>query len=391
MSRRRGGRRSLELNRITVVVGTRPEVIKMAPVVLELRRRDGCEACLVSTGQHRDLSAQALGIFGLRPDHDLRVMRRRQELPGLTSVLIEALSRLIRASRPDAVLVQGDTTTVLAAALAAFYERVPLAHVEAGLRSRDYLAPWPEEMNRRLTDAIAQWCFAPTDQARRNLVAEGIAEDRIHVTGNTVIDALLWIRERLRDRPPELPRGLEALVRGHRVVLVTGHRRESFGPVFEGLCRAMLRIAGDHLDVALVYPVHLNPNVQEPVRRLLGGHERIRLVKPLSYDAFVWLMSRCFLVLTDSGGVQEEAPALGKPVVVMRNVSERPEGVAEGVATVAGTDADSIYRAVAGLLGSAEEYSRRARVAYPYGDGRAAERIVGVLLGQPVASWGPKP
>lgn len=367
------------LTKIMLIVGTRPEVIKMAPLLRELQRRGDSRTLLISTGQHRDMSAQALASFELTPDRDLGVMREDQELPALTAMLLEALARTIREDRPDIVLVQGDTTTVLAGALAAFYERVPLGHVEAGLRSHDDGAPWPEEMNRRVADSIARWCFAPTEGARRNLLGEGIPDQRIFVTGNTVIDALLWMHERVRRRAPELPPGLREFIANRRTVLVTGHRRESFGPILEGLCHAMARIAEQHPDVALVYPVHLNPRVLGPVHRLLGGRERILLLDPLSYDAFVWLMDRSHVVLTDSGGVQEEAPALGKPVVVMRERSERPEGVEAGNARVVGTQQERIYEEVHRLLTSDQEYRARAKVTRPYGDGFAAGRIADVL------------
>ncbi len=365
---------------VVVVVGTRPEVIKMAPLVHELRRRAGIETSLVATGQHREMSAQALATFALSVDRDLAVMREDQALAPLTARLIERLTETIQDLKPDVVLVQGDTTTVLAAGLASFYERVPLGHVEAGLRSHDDASPWPEEMNRRLTDSLATWCFAPTAQARENLLREGIDSRRIHVTGNTVIDALLWMRERVEQHPPPISRELTEFIDGRQVVLVTGHRRESFGPVFEGLCRAMLRIVEEHPEAALIYPVHRNPSVRQPVQQLLEGQDRILLLEPLPYDQFVWLLSRCRLVLTDSGGVQEEAPALGKPVVVMRDNSERPEGVEAGNVVVAGTEESAIFEEVSTLLTSEKTYRERARVALPYGDGHAARKIVEILL-----------
>jgi UDP-N-acetylglucosamine 2-epimerase (non-hydrolysing) len=367
--------------RVMVLVGTRPEAVKMAPVVMELRRRDGFECLLVSTGQHREMLTQTLDVFGLVPDEDLRVMRENQDLAGLTARLLEGLAATFRSRRPDVVLAQGDTTSVLAGAIAAFYERIPLGHVEAGLRTHDFDAPWPEEMNRCLADRISRWCFAPTDTAKRNLLAEGVSEDRVFVTGNTVIDALLWVRDKVRRSPPELPAEIrDAATRG-RMVLVTAHRRESFGEGFERICRAMLRIVEQFPDVTLVYPVHLNPNVQEPVRRLLGGHERIRLIAPMSYEPFVWLMDRSAIILTDSGGVQEEAPGLGKPVLVMRDTTERPEGVDAGTARLVGTDVDRIAGEAAALLGDRAEYERRSKIANPYGDGKSAPRIVDVLSG----------
>ncbi|HUU43680.1 MAG TPA: UDP-N-acetylglucosamine 2-epimerase (non-hydrolyzing), partial [Planctomycetota bacterium] len=370
---------------ICVLVGTRPEVVKMAPVVMALRRCSDLTCRLVSTGQHREMLAQTLEVFGLEPDADLQVMRENQKLPELTARLIEGLAGWYRRERPDVVLVQGDTTTVLAGTIAAFYERVSVGHVEAGLRTFDFDAPWPEEMNRCLADRIATWCFAPTGTARDNLLREGIAAERVFVTGNTVIDALLWVREKVRGRTPDLPApqaGQDALadfVARHRTVLVTAHRRESFGEGFERMCRAMLAIVERWDDVAILYPVHLNPNVREPVHRLLAGHDRIRLVEPLAYEPFVWLMDRSTLVLTDSGGVQEEAPSLGKPVLVMREVTERPEGVAAGTARLVGTDPDRIIAETARLLDDPDEYARRAQIANPYGDGRAATRIVDEL------------
>lgn len=368
------------MKRVVVVVGTRPEVIKMAPLVHELRRRDGLETCLVATGQHRDMSAQSLASFGLSADRDLAVMSEDQALPSLTAILIERMAETLRDLRPDAVLVQGDTTSVLAAGLAAFYERVPLGHVEAGLRSHDDASPWPEEMNRRLADSLSTWCFAPTAQSRENLLREGIDPGKIHVTGNTGIDALLWMHERVRKQPPPVPREVVKFLDGRQLVLVTGHRRESFGPVFEGLCRAMLRIVEEHPEVGLVYPVHLNPRVREPVTRLLEGQDRILLLEPLPYDQLVWLLASCRVVLTDSGGIQEEAPALGKPVVVMRGNSERPEGVESGNAVIAGTEEGAIFREVHLLLSSEPTYRKRARVALPYGDGNAARKIADILL-----------
>jgi len=370
------------LKRVMVLVGTRPETVKMAPVVMDLRRPGrGMECVLVSTGQHRQMLAQALTVFGLEPDEDLAVMRENQELSGLTARMLEGLTATYRAHRPDAVLVQGDTTTVLAGTLSAFYERIPVGHVEAGLRTYDFNAPWPEEMNRSLADRISTWCFAPTETSRGNLLAEGIPPSRVFVTGNTIIDALLWISRKVRRRKPALPEGIEELTRRYRTILVTAHRRESFGEAFERMCRAMLAVVERFPDAALVYPVHLNPNVQKPVKKLLGGKERIRLVEPMSYEPFIWLMAHCHFVLTDSGGVQEEAPSLGKPVLVMRETTERPEGIAAGTARLVGTDVERICTEAARLLEDPAEYERRARIANPYGCGDAARRIVDVLAG----------
>lgn len=352
----------------------------MAPLLHELSRRPSVDTQLVSTGQHRQMTQQLVEQFGLSVARDLDLMRENQRLPSLTARLIEALSATLEEFKPDLVLAQGDTTTVLATGLAAFYAGIPLGHVEAGLRSHDLRAPWPEEMNRRLVAPLARWCFAPTEGARRNLLREGIADDRIHVTGNTVIDALLWMRDRVRRETPPQIAALADSIGARRLVLVTGHRRESFGETFEGLCRAMRRVADSHEDVLMVYPVHLNPNVRRPVEAILAGHPRIMLLEPLAYDAFVWLLDRCQLVLTDSGGVQEEAPALGKPVVVMRDTSERPEAVAAGNSVIAGTSENAIFSAADELLTSKTIYERRAQVAMPFGDGQAARRIADVLL-----------
>ncbi len=375
---------------VMVLVGTRPEVVKMAPVVMELRRREEFRCLLVSTGQHREMLAQALGAFGLTPDADLEVMRANQDLAGLTARLIEGLDAAYLKYKPDVVLAQGDTTTVLAGALAAFYRKIPVGHVEAGLRTHDFTAPWPEEMNRVLADRLSRWCFAPTELSKRNLLAEGVPSERVFITGNTVIDALLFIRDRVRGIP--MPIGTcaeledihrqECLCHNRKLILVTAHRRESFGEGFERMCRAMRAVVERYEDVAIVYPVHLNPNVREPVNRLLSGHERIHLVEPLGYEPFVWLMDKAYLCLTDSGGVQEEAPSLGKPVLVMRDTTERPEGVDAGTARLVGTDVERIVSECAKLIEDPAEYERRSKTANPYGDGRAAARIVDVLAGE---------
>ena len=362
-----------------VLIGTRPEVVKMAPVVIELRRRPDFKCLLISSGQHREMLAQTLSVFNLKPDEDLKEMRKNQELASLTARLLEGVTAMYQKYRPDVVLVQGDTTTALAGTLAAFYERIPVGHVEAGLRTYDFDAPWPEEMNRCLVDRISTWCFAPTESSRDNLLHEGICVDRVFVTGNTVIDALLWVRDKVRQKTPTLPDGLAEFVNRHRTIVVTAHRRESFGEGFERMCQAMLAIIERFPDTALVYPVHLNPKVQEPVKRLLIGRGRIRLVKPLSYESFVWLMDHCCFVLTDSGGLQEEAPSLGKPVLVMRDTTERPESLAAGTALLVGTNVERICAEVAKLMDNPEEYERLARIVNPYGDGKAAKRIVELL------------
>lgn len=372
--------------RILVVAGTRPEAVKMAPVQFALAESAALEPVFCSTAQHRQMMDQTLGVFGIRPDIDLDLMRPGQTLPSLTAAVVEGVTRALREVRPDAVLVQGDTTTVLGTGLAAFYERIPVGHVEAGLRTYDLDAPWPEEMNRRLVDPISRWCFAPTDHSRDNLLREAVPADRCEVTGNTVIDALLWIRAKQKERGTGAEEiaarcGIAAGFRdgflsgGKPWVLVTGHRRESFGPGFENICRALLALAEDWPELGILYPVHLNPQVQEPVNRLLAAHPRICLAPPCGYFDFVWLMSQCKFLLSDSGGVQEEAPSLGKPVLVLRETTERPEGVEAGTCRLVGTDPGRIVPEAALLLSDEAEYRRRSELRNPYGDGKAADRI----------------
>jgi UDP-N-acetylglucosamine 2-epimerase (non-hydrolysing) len=377
--------------RIAIVVGTRPEVIKLAPVYFALKDSPELEPLLLSTGQHREMLDQAFAAFGLLPDVDLGLMQPGQTLPDLTARSINAVTGFLDKYQPAAILVQGDTTTVLASTIAAFYTRVPVGHVEAGLRTYNYDAPWPEEMNRRLTDPISRWCFAPTDRSRSNLIAEGIPPERCHVSGNTVIDAVFWIRQRLRERGVTasqvakrlcVPEGFTTrFLRepGCRWILVTGHRRESFGGGFEDICRSILRMAEEHPDIGILYPVHLNPNVRKPVNRLLAAHERVALVEPASYEDFIWLMDRCYFVLSDSGGVQEEAPSLGKPVLVMRTTTERPEGLDAGTCRLVGTDPERIAHEANFLLDDESEYQERCALKNPYGDGHAATRIRSLL------------
>ena len=348
-----------------VVLGTRPEAIKLAPVIRELGRHTGFEARVCATAQHRQMLDQALEIFHIQPDHDLDLMRENQSLFQITSRALEALEPVLKQEVPDMVLVQGDTTTALVAALAAYYLSIKVGHVEAGLRTEDKSNPFPEEMNRRLTDALADLYFAPTEAARRNLLGEGVPEERISVTGNTVIDALQMMRqeqasEAVQRQYEEMFARRYGIVFDRRVVLVTGHRRESFGPDMESICRGLRRLAESNEGLRVVYPVHLNPNVQQPVHRILGDVERVHLIEPLEYAPFVWLMGRCYFVLTDSGGIQEEAPSLGKPVLVMRNRTERPEGIEAGVAKLVGTDSQSIHREAQRLLDDHRAYERMA-------------------------------
>jgi UDP-N-acetylglucosamine 2-epimerase (non-hydrolysing) len=368
------------LRKVLAVVGTRPEAIKLAPVILELRRQTSRFLCCVcATGQHREMLDQALRLFEIKPHHDLDIMVRGQSLAQITASAIQGLDRVVSQETPDVVLVQGDTTTAFCGALAAYYHRVAVGHVEAGLRTGRKYAPFPEEMNRSFIGRVADYHFAPTVQAREALLHEGVAESSIYVTGNTVIDALLWVRDRIRISRPPLPEDLVSALDGYQLVLVTGHRRESFGEGFENICRAIRDVADAQPNVMFVYPVHLNPNVREPVRRILGGHERIRLVEPLSYEPFVWLMDQSTVVLTDSGGVQEEAPSLGKPVLVMRDTTERPEGITAGNARLVGTDHKTIVEELSRLLGDPGLRATIARTSNPYGDGQAAVRVANVL------------
>lgn len=365
--------------KVLSIFGTRPEAIKLAPVIKALRARPQEFAGRVCvTGQHRELLDQVLRLFDIHPDHDLAVMQPDQSLFASTARILTALEPVLTAEQPDWVVVQGDTTTAFAASLAAFYARVPVAHVEAGLRSRDLAQPFPEEANRRLADALTTLFFAPTDGARQNLLAEGVPDSRIRVTGNTVIDALLDVAARPYDfsKGPLASLPLDA----RRIILVTAHRRESFGEPLRALCGAIRAVAERFPDTQVVYPVHLNPNVQQPVRELLAGFNNISLVEPLDYEPFVHLMKRSVLILTDSGGLQEEAPSLGVPVLVMREVTERPEGVAAGAARVVGTDPAKILAAAAELLDSPASRARMATAGNPYGDGHASQRIVAALL-----------
>ena len=356
---------------VVVIVGTRPEAIKMAPVVLALRGSRTLAPVIVSTGQHRTMLAQALDAFDLKPDVDLAVMTRDQSLEELTARIIPPLTAHFRARKPAAVLVQGDTTTTLGAALAAHYAGLPIGHVEAGLRTGDLRAPFPEEANRRLVDHLADWLFAPTRLAATRLEDEGIPRRRIVMTGNTVVDALRWMLAR---RTRAWPAGLEARLGDAPMILVTAHRRESFGEPLDRLFGALRRIADDHPECHLVYPVHLNPNVRRSARSL-EGHPRIHLIEPVTYPQMVTLLERSRLVLTDSGGLQEEAPTLGVPVLVTRAATERPEGLEAGTSRLVGTDPGKIVAAVRRLLAAPPRRTTR-RPANPYGDGRAAIRIV---------------
>ena len=364
--------------KIAVIFGTRPEAIKLAPIILALRqdRQLVCRVCV--TGQHRRMLDQVLEAFAIQPDADLDLMEPNQSLSRLTARAIEALDQYLHQEKPDLVLVQGDTTTVFCATLAAFYHKIPVGHVEAGLRTGDLNAPWPEEANRVLTTRLARLHFAPTTTSRDHLLNEGIPEERIFVTGNSVIDALLLARARVKAHPPAIP-GLPAGVWGQQpLVLITGHRRENFGGGFEAICQAIAELAERFPRVHWVFPVHLNPRVREPVDRILsaGNQGNIHLIEPLPYLPFVALMDRASIILTDSGGVQEEAPSLGKPVLVMRDTTERPEAIAAGTVLLVGADYDRIVGAASRLLTDPTAHQAMARAINPYGDGQATGRIL---------------
>ncbi len=369
--------------RVLTVFGTRPEAIKMAPLVTGLAADSRFESRVCITAQHREMLDQVTGLFGIRPDHDLNVMRPGQDLYGVTADILHGLRQVLAEARPDIVLVHGDTATTLSATLAAYYARIPVGHVEAGLRTGNLYSPWPEEGNRRVTGALAALHFAPTENARQSLLRENIPDARITVTGNTVIDALLQVVDRIgRDAAlgGDLARRFAFLDPQKRIVLVTGHRRESFGGGFERICRALRQIADRFADVEIVYPMHLNPNVREPVQRLLGDAANIHLIEPLDYLPFVGLMSRSHLIVTDSGGIQEEAPSLGKPVLVMRDTTERPEAVEAGTVRLVGTDTAVIVAEASRLLRDQAAYDEMSFAHNPYGDGQAVPRILDALF-----------
>ncbi|HBE41178.1 MAG TPA: UDP-N-acetylglucosamine 2-epimerase (non-hydrolyzing) [Bacteroidales bacterium] len=390
------------MKRILIVFGTRPEAIKMAPVVKEFQRHpDHFETVVCVTAQHREMLDQVLRIFDIVPDIDLNIMQAGQDLTDVTTRVLTGMKDVLKEVRPDVVFVHGDTTTSAATALAAFYQQIPVAHVEAGLRTHNIYSPWPEEVNRQITGRIATWHFAPTSLNRQNLIREGVPDDRIIVTGNTVIDALYMVLDKIANTPgivEEIEKELDAnslpvpLVRKwngnegeRRMVLITGHRRENFGEGFINICEAIRDLANDHQDVDFVYPVHMNPNVRKPVQEILeikgsSSEKNIYLIEPVQYLPFVYLMQKCVLVLTDSGGIQEEAPGLGKPVLVMRNETERPEGVDAGTVKLTGTDKNIIIDEVHRLLTNHQYYTSMSGAINPYGDGKAGNKIIGSIL-----------
>jgi len=378
--------------KILLVFGTRPEAIKMAPLVKEFQKHpDKFETKVCVTAQHRQMLDQVLDIFEIKPDYDLNIMAPNQDLYDITSKVLLGMRNVLKEFHPDIVLVHGDTTTSMAAGLAAFYQQIKIAHVEAGLRTYNLQSPWPEEMNRQVTDRICDYYFAPTEQSRQNLLKEGIADEKIFVTGNTVIDALHWVvnkinndstlQQQLQQQIKEIgyPNILNSQLPTLKYILVTGHRRENFGDGFLNICKALKEIAISHPEMDIVYPVHLNPNVQKPVYDLLSDVKNIYLIKPLDYLPFVYLMQNCHLILTDSGGVQEEAPSLGKPVLVMRNTTERPEAVEAGTVKLVGTDYGAIVENVSLLLNDTSLYNKMSQAHNPYGNGKSCERIINLV------------
>ncbi len=372
------------MRKILCIFGTRPEAIKMAPVIKAISNSAELECLVCVTAQQREMLDQVLELFAITPDYDLDLMTQNQTLAEVTARVITELQPVLNDVKPDLVLVHGDTTTTMAASIAAFYQRIPVGHVEAGLRTHDIYSPWPEEINRQLTSRIAAFNFAPTLLSKANLLKEGVAKDSIVVTGNTVIDALMTIVEKVRqdkNLQSSFENRFNFLDPEKKLLLVTGHRRENFGEGFQNICKAIAELASNS-ELQIVYPVHLNPNVQGPVYSLLDGLENVSLIEPLDYLPFVYLMDRSHIILTDSGGIQEEAPSLGKPVLVMRDTTERPEAIDEGTVRLVGTDSENIVRGVQCLLESKAEYQLMSRSHNPYGDGKASERILKTILGE---------
>ena len=376
-----------------LVFGTRPEAIKMAPLVKEFQKYPKeFETIVCVTGQHREMLDQVLHIFDIRPDYDLNIMKQGQDLYDVTTRVLMGMRDVLKESRPDLVLVHGDTTTSTASALAAFYQQIPVGHIEAGLRTHNIYSPWPEEMNRLLTGRIATYHFAPTLLSRQNLLQENVADEKITVTGNTVIVAIYWVVQKIKDNKT-LARELEnilaksgytvsRLTQGKKLVLITGHRRENFGDGFISICKAIKSLSEKYPEVDFVYPMHLNPNVRKPIQEVFGESQKANMffIEPLEYLSFVYLMEKSAIVLTDSGGIQEEAPGLGKPVLVMRDTTERPEALEAGTVKLVGTDYDKIVNEVSGLLDSREYYDKMSKAVNPYGDGKASSKIIEAIL-----------
>lgn len=369
------------MEKILVIMGTRPEAIKLAPVIHQLKNcSQQFNSLVITTGQHKEMFNQVVKDFDIDIDYDLDLMKRNQTLSGLTASLITRLSDLVEKLNPDLILVQGDTTTAFVGGLIGYYQQIPVGHIEAGLRTENKFAPFPEEMNRRVLGCLADYHFAPTKIAKESLLKEGIKDEKITVTGNTVIDAMFYALQKAQQSPPILD-GLEKIIsNGNKFVLITGHRRENFGKGFVNICQAIQILSESYPSIHFVYPVHLNPNVQKPVYDILESSKNIHLIPPMEYIPFIYLMSKSHIVLTDSGGIQEEAPSLGKPVVVMRNVTERPEAVDMGCAILVGTDQDKIVTEVTSLIEDKTKWNNISNVKNPYGDGRASQRIVAFLI-----------
>ena len=364
-----------------IIFGTRPEAIKMAPLVKQFQKQSLFETKVCVTAQHREMLDQVLDFFGITPDYDLDLMKPNQNLYSLTCDLILGLKPILEEFQPDYVYVHGDTTTTMAASIAAFYAGAKVCHVEAGLRTHNKLSPFPEEINRQVTGRIADYHFAPTIQSKQNLLRENVTQDSIIITGNTVIDALMGSAEKVEVIENDQISNLKTIVdRSKKLILVTGHRRENHGQGFINICEALKEIALQNIDVQIIYPVHLNPNVKGPVYEILASIDRVQLIAPLSYPAFVWLMNQSYLIITDSGGVQEEAPSLGKPVLVMRDTTERPEAVNVGTVILVGTDKGKIVKECNDLLNNSDRYQEMSTLHNPYGDGKACERIVQFII-----------
>lgn len=364
------------------IFGTRPEAIKMAPLIREFERLKGVSSKICLTGQHKEMLDGVLNLFQITADFNLQVMEANQDLSGLTAKILIGLAEILKSYKPDLILVHGDTTTTLAASLSAYYHKIPVAHVEAGLRSGDMYSPWPEEANRKLASSLASIHFAPTELSQMNLIKEGVNPDTIYLTGNTVVDALYSMIRKIEIQPEighELIQKLPFLASDQKIILVTGHRRENFGQGFENICYALHEIACSFPEVHIIYPVHLNPSVRQPVNKLLGSINNIHLIEPVDYLPFVYLMKSAYLILTDSGGIQEEAPSLGKPILVMRETTERPEALNAGTVKLVGTDIERIISHVTELLTNDEVYQKMSEVKNPYGDGHAAARIGNII------------
>lgn len=367
------------MKKVLFIFGTRPEAIKMAPVIVKMQEEEYFKPVVCSTGQHREMLDQVLALFNIEPDYDLAVMEQDQSLFRLTEKILAGLDKVLQEDQYDIILVQGDTTSALMGALAGYYKKIPVGHVEAGLRTGNKYSPYPEEINRKLIGSIADIHFAPTELYKKNLLKEGIAESSIHVTGNTVIDALLIVKEMIADSTFEDFDQFSGIDRLKKLILITGHRRENFGKGFESICAAIKALALKHDECEFVYPVHLNPNVQEPVNKVLSGIQNIHLIPPLDYRPFVFLMDKSSFILTDSGGIQEEAPSLGKPVLIMRENTERLEGVKAGNAKIVGTDIEKIVTEAEKLISDKDEYKKMSETNNPYGDGKSSEKILKAL------------